>query len=190
MVIKRSWFGWTIVLGIIGSAIEVSARPAEVFQPYLAEIREQLPFDYVMRLPSEILLGGPGGLNPNELIVKVMPTSSPPRLTISLLTCERSPFPCLVGSFSVEEATSANAQRELERHRAMNTPITLVEGVTGYLREGSSTTPASDFSSLMWEQNGMIYSVSFLATERQNILYMGRSMATTPPILSLQVVSE
>ncbi|PSB19393.1 hypothetical protein C7B61_13600 [filamentous cyanobacterium CCP1] len=184
---NRCWLALAIVLGTVGHAIEVVARPAEVFLPHLEQIRLSIPPDDVLRLPSEILLGGPGGLNPNELIVKVFPSSAPARLTISLFTCESSPFPCLVGSFTAESAGSANAQRELARHQAMDTPITLAQGVRGYLQEGPSLNPPSDFSSVMWEQEGMIYSVSFLASERQNILFMARSMAIQPPIFSMQV---
>lgn len=192
VTMKQSWLSWIVILGVLGSAIDAiegSARPADLFQPHLEDIRQHLSPDSVMRLPAEILLGGSGDLHPDDLIVKVLPTSSPPRLTISLSTCERGAFPCLVGSFSVENATSVNAQRELSRHQAMNLPITLAQGVRGYLREGSRQTPASDFSSVMWEQNGMIYTVSFLAAERQNMLYMARSMAIEPPILSLQSAS-
>lgn len=176
-------------VGIIGQAIEVSARPAAVFTPHLEQIRLGLAPNDVLRLPSEILLGGPGGLNPNDLIVKVFPSSAPARITISLFTCESGPFPCLVGSFTAERATSPNAQRELERHRTKNTPITLAQGVRGYFQEGASLHSPSEFSSVMWEQEGMIYTVSFLASERQNILFMARSMATQPPIFSLQVAS-
>lgn len=186
---NRYWLALAIVLGTFGHAIGVSARPAEVFTPHLEQIRLGLAPDDVLRLPSEILLGGPGGLNPNDLIVKVFPSTTPARLTISLFTCESSPFPCLVGSFTAERATSANAQRELGRHRAMNTPITLAQGVQGYFQEGSSLNPPSDFSSVMWEQEGMIYAVTFLASERQNILFMARSMAIQPPIFSMQVSS-
>ncbi|WP_416676376.1 hypothetical protein [Egbenema bharatensis] len=184
---NRSWLALAILLGTVGHTIEVAARPAEVFMPHLEQIRLGIPPDDVLRLPAEILLGGPGGLNPNDLIVKVFPSSAPSRLTISLFTCESGPFPCLVGSFTAESATSANAQRELSRHRAMNTPITLVQGVRGYLQEGPSLNPPSDFSSVMWEQEDMIYSVSFLASERQNILFMARSMAIEPPIFSMQL---
>jgi len=175
------------MLTMLGVAIEESsARPAEAFLPHLEQIRTAIPHNFVMRLPAEILLGGSGDLDPNDLIIKVMPTTAPPRLTIGLFTCESGPYPCLVGSFVAEPITSTNAQHELDRHQAMNLPITLASGVRGYLREGSKLTPASEFSSVMWEQNDMIYTVSFLAFERQNILYMARSMAIEPPIFSMR----
>lgn len=177
------------MLAIFSEAAKATARPAEVFLPHLEQIREGLPHNDVMRLPAEILLGGSGDLHPNDLIVKVRSTTAPSRLTVSLFTCESGPHPCLVGSFVAEHATSASAQHELDRHQAMNAPITLADGIQGYLREGPKLTPASEFSSVMWEQNNMIYTVSFLAFERQNILYMARSMATEPPISSLQIAS-
>lgn len=187
----RPGFPIAIVLSILGSSMlgnarQVVARPADVFQPYLAQIRQELPPNQAIRLPAEVLLGGPGHLDPTDLIVRILSSSTPSRLTISLLTCDNGPYPCLVGSFAAESMTSATAQRELRRHQAMKTPITLTNGVEGYLQEGTSLNPPSDFSSVMWQQDGMIYTVSFLAAERQNILYMARSMATEPPLLSLQ----
>lgn len=182
-------FGWVLAIGvgIVSSATTVMARPASLFTPHLQQIREGLPPNTEMRLPAEILLGGPGGLDPNALIVRVIPTASPPRLTVGLFSCESGPYPCLVGSFATENATSVNAQRELNRHELGAAPITLNEGVRGYLLEGSRQTPPSEFSSLMWQQNGMIHTISFLTTERENILAMARSMATEPGLRSLQV---
>lgn len=181
-----------IALGVLGQPINAIASPAPVFLPYLEGLQRQLPPGYELRLPAQILLGGPS-LAPEErdrLIVKILPTGSPLRLTISLLTCESSPYPCLVGSFSAESATSITAQQELRRHQALATPITLTpSGVRGYLHDGLHHQPASEFSSLMWQQDSMIYSVRFLATERQNILYMAYSMANEAPIRSSQVSS-
>lgn len=73
--------------------------------------------------------------------------------------CSADPHPCLVGSFSVESADSANAQRELDRHQDMDAPITLAENVQGYLRKGTDLNPPSNFSSVMWEQEEMIYTI-------------------------------
>lgn len=167
-------------------AEQVLARPAAVFQPYVAQIRQELPHDYEMRLPADVILTAGPGLAAEELIIKVLPTESPARLTIGLFTCQRSPFPCLVGGFSVEPSSSDSARRELSHHQTQGNPITLARGVRGHLREGFALKPTSEFSSLMWEQNGMIYTVSFLAAERENILTMGRSMANQPPLQSLQ----
>jgi hypothetical protein len=178
-------------LGILGTTVGAYARPANIFTPYLAQIRQGLPPNYQMRLPAEILLGGPGldADELNQVIIKVLSTDSPPRMTVGLFTCESNPFPCLIGGFSVEGANSANAQHELSRHEEMATPITLTRGVRGYLRDGTKLNPPSEFSSLMWEQDGMIYTISFLAAERQNILYMAQSMANQPPLESTYVAT-
>jgi hypothetical protein len=167
---------------ILSSAASSSALPAEVFVPYLDRIRQTLPAETAMRLPSEILLGGPGSLNVNELTVRVLPSNSPPRMTVSLFTCTSGPFPCLVGSFTAENAGSLNAQRELNRHQTMATPITLTSSVQGYLLEGQSQQPPTNFSSVMWQQDNTIYTISFLSAERQNLLFMATSMAREAPI--------
>lgn len=189
-MVSRAW-----IVGLIGSGCLLSqelvlARPAAVFEPYIYQIRQELPPNYEMRLPSEVLLTAGPGLEPEELIIKLLPSENPPRLTIGLFTCERSPFPCLVGGLSVDAASSVSAQRELRRHQSQGNPITLARGVRGYLREGPSLKPASEFSSLMWQQGNMIYTISFLAAERENILTMGRSMANQLPLRSVQQANK
>lgn len=193
-MISRAWVTGVITVGMLGSGLLLSqkfavARPAAIFEPYLEQIRQELPPNYEMRLPANVLLTAGPGLDPEGLIIKLMPTESPPRLTIGIFTCQSSPFPCLVGGLSVEGSTSASARRELERHQSQGNPITLAQGIRGYLREGPSLKPVSDFSSLMWEQNRMIYTISFLAAERENILTMGRSMAAQPPLRSVQPIA-
>lgn len=185
----RSWLAAVIVSGIVSYPLSGVARPADVFQPHLEQIRQELPPTDAIRLPAEILLGGPGHLQPELLIVKVFSSSSPARMTVSLFTCDTATYPCLVGSFSAERATSPNAQRELDRHQATNVVIPLAGGIEGYWLEGNGSTPSSDFSSLIWQQDGMVYTVSFLAAEQENILAMARSMVTEPPIFSLQTAS-
>lgn len=191
-VLNRRWFVWTIVFSVWGPIQAAEARPAEVFSPYLEQIGQTLPPRYTMRLPTEILLGGPG-LAPDEinrLIVKVIPSGSPPRLTISLSTCDSAPYPCLIGSFSVESASSLTAQQALDRHRQLGSPITLTPtGIQGYLQEASDIEPLAEFSSVMWQQDNMVYTIKFLAAERQNILYMAFLMANEPPIYSAQTAA-
>jgi hypothetical protein len=166
---------------VLGTA-RVSANPADVFHPHLDRIQQQLPAGYQLRLPTEILLGGPG-LDPDEmkkLIVRVEPADS--EVTVSLLTCESGPHPCLVGSFSVASAQSEAAQMDLYLHQLMSAPVTIDKNIQAHIQDGTRMNPPSEYSSAMWEQDGMIYTVKFLAAERQNILFMARSMALQPPI--------
>lgn len=175
---------WTVSL-----APPTIAAPAKLFLPYLEQIRQALPPGWAMRLPSDILLGGPADDEfISQLTVKILATQSPPGFTIALYSCERSPMPCLVGSFAVDRADSPNAQRELKRHMAAAAPIKLgnTNGVRGYLLHGPLSTPRNEFSSVMWQQDNMIYTVTFLAAERQNLLYMAYSMANNQPYFSLQ----
>jgi hypothetical protein len=171
------------IIGVFALGIaRVSANPAEVFQLHLDEIQQQIPAGYQLRLPAEILLGGPG-LSPEDmknLIVRVEPTAS--EVTVSLLTCESGPHPCLVGSFTAASAESDQAQMALYFHEIMSAPVTLDKGIQAHVQDGSRMNPPSDYSSAMWEQDGMIYTVTFLGAERQNILLMARSMALQPPI--------
>lgn len=179
----RKLLALPIALATISIPIKASAVPAEVFAPYLTEIANNVPPGWKMRLPSRIFLNEPADEDfINALIVRVFPSTTPQGLTVSLFSCESGGFPCLVGSFSVDSQASSNAQREFQQHQAAAQKITLANGIQGYLLEGQKQSPPNTFSSVMWQQDGMIYTVSFLAQERQNILFMASSMANEAPI--------
>jgi hypothetical protein len=159
------------------------AEPAPVFESHLDTIIESTPPQTFMRLPPEILLGTPANFDLNQLNVKVLTSGNPAITSINLMTCETGIFPCLVGSIVVEWNGSANAQRELARHQTTGYPITLDMNLTGYLLDGSKQQPAYGFSSVMWEQDNTIYTISFPAAERQNLLFMALQMARSAPLL-------
>jgi len=179
----RKFLALPIILAAIGIPVKASAVPAEIFRPHLNAIGNSVPPGWKMRLPSRILLGGPADEDfISELTVRVFPSTTPAGLTVGLFSCDSGGFPCLVGSFSVASQSSANAQREFIQHQAAAQVITLARGIKGYLLEGQKQSPPNTFSSVMWQQDGMIYTVSFLAEERQNILFMASSMANESPI--------
>jgi hypothetical protein len=174
-----------LFLSILGSAINASARPAAVFMPYLERIQSSLPSGLVMRLPSAIPLSGHSDIEESQLVVRVFPSKTPQRLTVGVFTCENGSHPCLLGSFSVERKTAASARRELERHQSRGDRIRLTDNVEGYLIEGLLQKPSYQFSTVMWQQNDMIYTVSFPANERQNLVFMAVSMAREQPLSPL-----
>lgn len=170
------------LLSIVGSAVAVSARPAAVFMPHLERIQSNLPVGLAMRLPAEIRFSDPLDIEESKLVLQVFPSETPKSFTVSLFTCERSPQPCLLGSFSVESKMAASAKQELQRHQALGDRITLATNVEGYLLEGPLQKPPYEFSTVMWQQNNMIYTISFPAFERENILFMAISMAREKPL--------
>ena len=171
-----------VVLTVLGSPVGVLARPADVFIPYLDNIQSNLPPGLVMRLPTAIPLSGHSDIEESKLIVRVFPSEIPESFTVGLFICERGSHPCLLGSFSVDRNTSASAKRELERHQVKGDRVFLATGVEGYLIEGPRQNPFSAFSTMMWQQNDMIYTISFPAIERENIVLMGVSMASEQPL--------
>ncbi len=182
-----------IVTTVLGSVVAVSARPAAVFIPHLERIQSKLPSGLVMRLPAELPLTGHSDIEDDKLIVRVFPSETPRSFTIGVFTCESSPYPCLLGSFSVASKTTASAKLDLQRHQNRGDRITLVTKVKGYLLEGPRQNPPYQFSTIMWQQGDMIYTVSFPASERQSILRMAISMAREQPfypIVSPSVLSS
>lgn len=171
-----------VILSILSSAIAVSARPAEVFMSHLDIIQQNLPPGLGMRLPSEIPLSGPSDIEESKLIVRVFPSLSPQSFTVSVFTCDRSNHPCLLGSFAVESDQAVNAKLELERHKSLGDRVSLGDNLQGYLIEGPRQNSPYAFSTVMWQQNGMIYTISFPANERENMVLMATSMSKQQPL--------
>lgn len=172
-------------ISAIGLAARAVASPAEIFTPYLDRIQRELPAPLVMRLPTEVRLGGPADDEfIQQLTVRVFSSASPPGVTVGLFSCGDGSQFCLIGTFSVASASSPTAQADFRRHVAAANPIQLTKGVRGYLLDGSTKQPPSLFSSVMWSQDGVFHSLSFAEPERQNILYMAVSMANNEPIRS------
>lgn len=174
-------FAATISSSLIAPA--TFAQVAPVFQPYLAEIVQSIPVGVTMRLPSRLLLSSPfEELASERLIIRTFPSSSPLRYTVGLYACDSPSQPCLIGTFSAESRTGASAVRELGRHIRLGDPITLAPGLQGYLLEGKQQKPAVSFSSVMWRQNDMVYTIVLPEGERQNLLLMAYSMANNVPL--------
>jgi len=180
-MLQRFWLAIPVALTILGSAAGVLARPATVFIPHLERIQSKLPSGLAMRLPSAIPLEGPSDIDESKLVVRLFPSDIPQRFTVGIFTCEASAHPCLIGSFSVEPKTNVSAKRELERHQAKGDRIPLVKNLEGYLIEGMRHNPLSTFSTMMWQQDDMIYTISFPAMERETIKSMAVSMAEGKP---------
>lgn len=179
---RRCLLAMPVLLTVLSSAVAVSASPAPVFIPHLGRIQRNLPTGLAMRLPTRIPLSGPSDIEESKLIVEVFPSGTPKSFTVSLFTCASSPHPCLLGSFSVDKTITASARRDLERHKAMGNRISLTTNVEGYLIDGPLQNPSHAFSTMMWEQNDMIYTISFPAIERENIIWMAASMAREQPL--------
>lgn len=160
----------------------VLARPASVFTSHLEEIQSNLPVGLAIRLPAELRMGKLLDIDESRLILRVFPSETPLSFTVSLFTCSRGSYPCLLGSFSANSKTNVSAKLELQKYQEKGDRITLAPNVKGYLIEGPEQNPAYPFSAVMWEQNNIIYTINFPAIERQNILFMAVSMAQEQPL--------
>lgn len=174
-----------VLLTICTNAVGVLARPATVFMPHLERIQSNLPEGLVMRLPREIPLAGHSDIEADKLVVNIFPSDTPRSFTVSVFTCDRSVHPCLLGSFSVEKTTAESARAELDRHKTRGDRLSLANNVPAYLIDGPAQNPPLQFSTIMWQQNEMIYTISFPASERESMLWMAKSMATEKPLSRL-----
>jgi len=170
------------LLILVATGLRAAAGSEDIFAPHHKEIRESLPSGWLMRLPSEVPSRGLVDGTQSKYKVQVMSGEEAAGLTVSLFNCEDQSPGCLVGSFAVNSPASVEEAWQL--HQAGAAPITLAKGVQGYFLDGSRQNSPSPFSSVMWEQEGLIYTVRFLAQERQNILWMAYAMANQTPIAS------
>jgi hypothetical protein len=188
-MLYRNLLTLPVVIAVFGGSLPAVANPAEVFTSQLPEIQQNLPLGYGIRLPEQIRLGngsdaygGKLGNLLSQLIVRVFPSNTPRGLTVGLFNCETAATPCLVGTFSVDSPDAVSTVREFSKHKTTGDVISLSKNIQGYFLDGYQQSPPLPFSSLMWQQDGLIHSVSFPAKERQNILLMGYSMVNQPPI--------
>jgi len=178
-------FPWLILgaaLMVMGTTLNVKAGSENIFPPYQQEIQDNLPPGMQMRLPSQVMMNHPSNGEENYR-VRVFSFTSPKGLMVSLFSCDSGSPSCLVGSFSADSQRSVDAQAALKQHQTGGAPITLAQGVRGYLWEGARQNPPSPFSSVMWEQDGQIYTVRLRVQPRQSLLYMAGSMANAEPIV-------
>ena len=173
----------TLFLSLTDRSTIALARPASVFAPHLDRIRKNLPPNFVLRLPSQVLLNEPADEEfIQKLTVRIVTSDSPSRFTVGLYNCEDDSQFCRIGTFSTEAATTPEAQQDYQQHVAAASPIQLTKTIRGYVLMGTAKHPPSAFSSVMWQQDGMFYTISFANPERQNMLYMAVYMANNDPI--------
>lgn len=183
--INKNFLTFSAVLGVMGRGIPATAQPADIFKPYVEQIQYSLPSGWSMRLPGVLQFRKIPQEESAHLKVRVFPTKSPPGLTVSLFGCAGSPHSCLVSSFAVDARDSANAQREFQKHQQTGVSVELDNGVKVFMADGATQKPPSPFTTAMWEQDGMFYTVSFLSLERESMLNAIASMSKQPPIQPL-----
>ncbi|MBW4471651.1 MAG: hypothetical protein KME45_14765 [Stenomitos rutilans HA7619-LM2] len=182
-IVSLLWLG-------LSNEIVAVANPASVFTRHLDRIRQNLPPKFVMRLPSRIVLNEPAD---DEFIqtlsVRIATFDSPQRVTVGLYSCEDDSQFCRIGTFSAANADTMQAQQEYQQHIAAASPIQLAKTIRGYVLMGTAKHPSSAYASIMWQQDGMVYTISFANSERQNMLYMAVYMANNTPIMANNAVS-
>lgn len=162
----------------------------QIFIPYMEEIKTQLTPGLLFRLPAEI----PNIENTSDTEanyrIKISPSLVSPGMTVSIFNCKLDSQACLLGSFSVNSPKSLGSQEEFTHHKNIGEEITINNKLRGYLVTGKKQNPVSHFSSIMWEQDGLISRVIIRdenseensEEKSQTLLTIATSMATATPI--------
>lgn len=161
----------------------ILSHGSTTFTTLSEEVEHKLPSGLIMRLPSPRFLDQHSDRSTEgEPAVRVFSFSSPPGLVISFFSCDTGSSLCMSRSFSVETSASAAARESLDFHQSMGVPVALTATIQGFLLEDQNQGSPRSLSSIVWEQDGMIYTVAFPPQEHQNLLQAARSMADAAPI--------
>jgi len=142
-----------------------------------SEIQDALPESLSMRIPSEHFIEN--FWQQTGYLTHVFSIDSPPSLIVGIYSCTTGSAECSVGQISVEQGNSLEAQQKYQEHQNQGAPITLAANIQGFLVEGYRQTPGRVFASVVWRQDGLIYSAELQTQERQTLLYLANSMANT-----------
>jgi len=158
----------------------VLAQPDPLFFPHINEVIQSAPPGFPIRLPEEIK--AVGGIDPSELTVEVFAAATPTTINVSLFSCDRGTAPCYAGGIAIDRSSAIHAREELQRHRQVGDRLTFRPGLVGYLLDGRKKRASERFTSVMWQQENVIYTVNFSAGNRQAVIDMAGSMAISDPI--------
>jgi hypothetical protein len=160
------------------SSIASASANIDIFAAHIEKIKQSLPSGLKMRLPSGTLLNK----NTKNYTVEVSSVSQS-RSTVNLYNCEQQQYTCLVGSFSVASTTSNEALQDFQQYQRVATPLVLKNNIQAYLLHDRNLEGNAKFSSVMWLQDGNIYTVKF--SPEGEISKIANSMVSATPIENL-----
>lgn len=187
-IASRRSLGRSLVLGCLamGTAVvswgqrSAMAQPDPLFFPHINDVIVSAPPGFPIRLPAEIK--PVGGNDPSELNIQVFSSATPTTVNVGLFSCDSGTAPCYAGSISIDRSSAVHARAELNRHKQTGDRLTFRPGLVGYLVDGVNKRASERFTSVMWQQENVIYTVSFPAGDRQAVIDMAGSMAINEPI--------
>jgi hemolysin activation/secretion protein len=182
--LKQSWLLWPITLILLTTAPKTLGSPSAIFFPHLNQIKNNLGSDLVIRLPSYIPYTTP------NLEVTITSSLATPGITISLFNCSSKSQSCLIGSFATNSYQSQRDQEALQRHRTQGKIVPLTDNIQGYLLDSPINNPDHKFFSIMWEQDGLIYTTRFFSQEPENTIELASSIAEGQLISHLSEFSQ
>ncbi len=181
---KRTALWWgSLALGTVVISLGqdvVHAQPDPLFFPHINDVIKSSPPGFPIRLPEEIK--AVGGNDPSELNIQVFASATPTTVNVGLFSCDSGTAPCYAGSISIDRSSAVHAREELQRHKQVGDRITFRPGLVGYLVDGLKKRASERFTSVMWQQENVIYTLSFPSGDRQAVIDMAGSMAISDPI--------
>lgn len=182
-MLKRIAVLGCLSLGTVVSCLgqgAVQAQPDPLFFPHINDVITSAPPGFPIRLPEEVK--PVGDYDPSDLTVQVLSSATPTTVNVGLFSCDSGTVPCYAGSITIDRSSAVHAREELKRHKQVGDRLTFRPGLVGYFVDGRKKRASERFTSVMWQQDNVIYTLSFPAGDRQAVIDMAGSMAISDPI--------
>lgn len=178
MTLARLLF-FGVILGTGAPYIQVAtAAPAPLFRPVIQSIRNQLPKDMVMRLPSQVPPSD--GINTYAVVREYRGGLFAVNLA-SRPDCDVTA--CNMGNIFVSRKIPIDKNSGLYESQRSAKQFNLQPGVKGYYYYARSGS-AGYRHHVFWKQNGLYFEVESRALSKQQVINMAISMTKESPISS------
>ncbi len=163
--------------------IQVSRDRPSRFQFQVEDIRQQLPPDWTIRLPEVSSLTPMMTSLQNELSLHIFSFANPSSLVLKFFQCDTGLPECTLASITLDSLDSEEAQEMFHQHRS-GTPLQLSDSLVGYWLDTHHNGQA--IASIMWQQDGLFYTVRVPARYRTHPLRIAQAIAIAPSLHAAQ----
>ncbi|MEM9949261.1 MAG: ShlB/FhaC/HecB family hemolysin secretion/activation protein [Cyanobacteria bacterium P01_D01_bin.36] len=182
---------WAKGTGAIAVPLPEGIPPEDIPQNATVQLQQDSLVDLQIRLPAELplppqTLENTDSISPQvELQLSSFLTNN--SLSVDFSSCDVA-YQCLNGQITTEHTTPAS-QAKFQHYHDSGSPITLAPSVRGFWLSGNDATGGDAAPSVMWQQDGQLYTVHLPAAGRQDVLYFAHSVANSP-LLTQQHLQE
>lgn len=171
---------------VLSSTLSYPSSASERLDASLEEIRRKIPPSWSVRLPKndvfyELLHNSIDSSTNLAYSANVFVFDDPPELMVSLFRCDSGTPSCRIMSIAVEELALSETQTSLQHSQSEGRFSSLSNEIDIYWVE--ETEDVSIPSSISWQQDGFLYTVSGSTdVGTEDLMGLAQAIAQSPPI--------